>query len=111
MEAPELLASQGHMTTMVIGRRVSEGAEDLSLPSGFHPANQGLALTIASDTADGYLDILAFLDFPPKTPRSRVIIWTDTEHTSAIKKRTTNHEKLIFFQSGGKIMDGSFVQT
>lgn len=70
--------------------------------------NKGLALTVLSDTADGYLDIL---DFPPKTPRPGVIIWTDTEHTSAIKKRTTNHEKLIFFQSGGKIMDGSFVQT
>lgn len=76
--------------------------------SGLNLVNKGLGLTVLSDTADGYLDIL---DFPPKAPQFRVIIWTDTEHTSAIKKRTTNQEKLIFFQSGGKIMDGSFVQT
>lgn len=46
--------------------------------------------------ADGLLD---FLDFPPQIPWCRVILWTDTGHTSAIKKRTTNHGRLIFSPS------------
>lgn len=62
--------------------------------AGLSPAIPGLVLRGVWDAADGYRDIL---DFPPKTARPTAIIWTDTEHTSAIKKKNNKPRETDLF--------------
>lgn len=70
-------------------------AEGSSPPSGLNAVHKGPVLPGASVPADGYLDIP---NFPPTTPRPvRVIIWTDTEHTSAIKKENNKPREIDLF--------------
>lgn len=70
-------------------------AAHVGLQLVFWAVNKGLALQ-PGGPADGPLDSL---DFPPQIPWCRVILWTDPEHTSAIKIKNNKPWRLIFFQS------------